>query len=498
MKLGTKKMDSVEKNKNIESMQKKIRDEFNINKILYVRDNLDPNGYFSLETFDISFNREYLKEVLSILENGMNLFYKFKAEGMLNISTDYLYEHEAGRILSEAGQVVSHEMFHLYQFLTIPTLIEYSYFQREISRSKWIILYSVVPKGFIYKKGEEIINKRSLSFYGKSTFNEEIESTYKYYHRIIKNIGNECQITGLSIIHLIEGSAVAFQNLINKDSKSKIMQGLERNEIYNLAYRKFIKKSGISTDETDAIGIARLVFLFVAYLSMLCDEERADKIIDMFMALSNMSIKYFNKAKAIGSPFSKKFYNHPDYRNAHQFKYLPSFGIKEAVNEITDEDKLTLYVGLCDLVDDILDDIKLIDPNHLNSITIRDNKLKAIQNYIQETFPNSRNIYFIPFLICEYLQGIKFSTLYNAIGNIEYEGWIDGFIMTVDADTYFINDLEKVENILLGEELFFCSKKHGKIRNTDTITNCTEPDSFNMRYSVGPSEKKLSDFIEVL
>lgn len=491
-------MDHTEEIKAIRFLQKQIRNESAINKILYARENLDPRGYFSLETFDISFNHEYLKEALSILKKGMDLLHKLKSEGTTNISTDYLYEHEAGRIFSEAGQVVSHEMFHLYQFLTIPTLIEYSYFQREISRSKWIILYSTVPNGFTYRKGEDLINERSLHFYGRKTFNDEVKSTYKAYHRIVNNIGSKCQITELSIIHLIEGSAVAFQNLTNKDSESQIMRDLEKNDLYSLAYRKFIKKSGIPIDETDAIGISRLVFLFVAYLSMLCNEERADKIIDMFMALSNMSIKYFNKVKSIGSPLGKKFCNRPYYRNALQFKFLPPDGIKEAINEITDDDKLTFYVGLCDLVDDIIDDIKLIDPNHLDSIAIRDNKLRAIRNYIQEIFPNSRSIYFIPFLICEYLQGVKFATLYNAIGNIEYEGWIENFMMTTDADTYFINNIEKVENILLGEEWFFCCNKHGNTKNTDIIINCTEPDSFNMRFSVGPTEKKLSDFIEVL
>lgn len=475
----------------IEELMKKIRR--NNIRDFYIRRKTDPQGYFSSETFDISFNYNYLKEILPILESSKNNFISNFKEKDKEKLRPIEYYGDYGKLLSEVGQIQSHEAFHFYQSLTIPLFVHFSKVSREHAWLKYYFLYKSIPLNYKYVLGDEIINKNLIKF-----INEPAESI-DYLHSTLseKNSTSELIFSdkdGISIFEILEGSAISFQLITNRDINFTIFKDLEENKTYSNAFNKFITYSGIKLNSNNMTE-SRIIFLLVSYYTLLSKEKNSKKIIDIFIKISSKSKKYLALTQNKKIEKSKKN-KYPKFKYRDKLIWFDDSNLEKSVEHIykKGDEYLDLYILICDIVDCILDDINLEDENFLGSVFIFDKKMKKIKSFLKERFLNLDSLYFIPYIICDYGESIIFSTYFKEIHDLEFE-FSENKIVTVEVDSYLHKTISQIENIISNEEKSYCCEKHG-MQRSKKIIKCQEEFSFANRVKLSFNNRfGLENFI---
>ena len=494
---------TYETSKRIKLKQKKMRS-------LYLDGRKeDPEAYFGYETLDITFNFDFIQKLLNEAKVNIKEFKKFyKGNPDKIIKTNF--DDPVILNLSKLLQVTSHEMFHLYQCITSDIL--YSYIESSLSlyAMKTEFLFRVLNSNIKYKRNQTIFDIDIINSLKASRLDEAIEyiegledETYGYLS--VKS--NE-----LSLINIIEGSAFNFQLMATKDVHCETYPNLSEIDLYNKAYKFFLKKSGIKVFTTEGIGISRIVFILVSHFSLLCADIDSQRSISMFISLSKKSKIFFDRLiniqvdegfsyNSIGSLVINKLGLSTAVKPSPNYKYIDKFQDnekKELFNILKNWDKkkkheMAIYSEVCNIVDDIITKITSIDYYFLEEPIIKNEKIKAVNKYIKNQFPTFSTYYFIPYLLTDFLSLSKFSSMNPDIQSIKYK--TQKIEKSVELDSYLVNMVQKFENVLEGESIK-CCEQHGNTTNLTKIINCTNDFSFNDLFNK-TFGKKLSDIIEV-
>lgn len=448
----------------------------------------DPEGYFNFETFDVGFNHQFLKKCLNDWEEILPQLKEKLASGVESIPTNF--DDPIILAYTQMSQIYSHEMFHLYQNLTLDTLSCYARSSRKVLMYKWYVLNNIPETNFKYKENQGILCKGAVEALNLGEAVEyEIFDSLKVEDETYGYLAEESD--GITIIQLLEGAAVNFQLLISKDINCEVIPFLDNDETYSGAYKRFIKESSYELSNNNDVIMSRVIFLLISHYSLICEDYSSSKGIQVFLKLSKLSKKYFDSLTTSNS----KFINKPNYAQVNELsdadiKYL------DVAYKNLEGDNLDYYVKVCDLVDLILTDIKSIDPYFTEYTDINDPKLKAINNFLRNKFPTFSTPYFIPLLLSDFQTSIVYSNINKEIQDIEFKSDYGDMVISVLVDTHLINNLQKFEDTLDEDASIECCSKHSFTNEVSAVINCTEEDSFNTYFRSGHSEKKLSDIIE--
>jgi hypothetical protein len=485
----------------IEKSSLGLKNERKILGNFFLGDDNDKYGEFCFEKLSGSYNLEQLKKYVKKYPEVEKYFLNKKVES----SSDYInidMNEPNMLIYMEATQLLTHEMFHLYQALTFPILINYTKLFRRVYMYEWYTFNILSRLRYQYKLNEQIISLNSIKFaeYDDGTKNvifDDINGSDEALKLI-----NE-KIDGISIFEIIEGLTIAYQLITTKDIKCDIFTSLH--EKYLKAYNMFLEKSDIICDNKEDIALSRIVFLFIANTSLLCAETFSNRIIPTFLDLSKTGKKYveFLKKDMEDKNSSSSLFRDTLFGGLKAlFQYDSSYTgdeinfIENRLSKLSKDNKKFFYI-LCKLLNLVIKDALKINPRiFFNEGLNMEDKALIINNFYKNKFPSFGKKYFLPLLLSDYMLCSEYFSSESQIKKLNYKSHYKGLEITVQGDSETIDILNTFNKLLDTEEEIMCCKKHGYEKNLKKILDCNEEDSYKAFFNQY-TNLKLEDMVKI-
>lgn len=469
------------------SFSKNIIDEYYSHiegiQITYMDDGSPISGYFQNESLEIGIEGINLHFGERLSEFFSQPHVK-KDDKKLPIST-LISDHEEVKDTIKMIQTFSHESFHLIQALSLRTTNEFVFNLREMRDLELMVFAYIIDAGnhWYYGKHKHILDileeleDNKFSIWAKDKFKK---FSYKNYD-VIKNYTQKTN--GLTILDIVESSAVVFQELGSRSIGRNIFH-FKENTIYTRAFDFFKKRVSANLPEQELYYI----FLLISSLSLkygFCsyfNENEPDNPINIFIHLTknieeilvkdsftlDVEITNIRNLDQL-SNLSKEYIAGFNKNSEHNLIYLVNRCIDITNNVIDAIEKYYSVFGAADLMKVDL---------------LYDRKMKPLDNYLKDELPLYDSHYLIAFLINDLNY---FTELSAKIGNSDYD--------TITVDTVHGQQVEfwlesgfsstmKDFNDLLSKGGCFCCKKHGFTSNKRTILECNEENSLLDRMNI--------------
>ena len=404
--------------------------------------------------------------------------------------------------LIELQEVVSHENFHLLQFLKCNSINTFYKASRKHNIIRYHLLSEIIRLGVKVKLNNENIFSSILQLDKVKIdyFNEIIKSS-RMESMIVTNFYNyNSKKTNISIIDIFEGSAIAFQKLVNRSEEIETLydKKLTGSKKYFGAWNYF-KEQG---------GSERFIFFAIAYQSLkygLLDDGDYMNVVpipqDVFIMLCENILKYERKlnSKLFCSPF---------------------FIDTELAKLNLENEKITAIYRLVDIFNIIKEDIKVyskqVNTYHDDDIfertvnyndTFMYSPIKLISETICKDYPVFTKDYFLPLLLVDYTFYSQFILNYlpKLLSEIEFKG-ISGNDSNIVAENFVFKLVDDVDEFIRSSSegrsgFTYCCDAHkdrlGNIIKIDIsgISLCESKDSLKNRYKI-VSGKELESLFQ--
>ena len=450
---------------NIEIKLSYIRDSQKKSKFFFGEDS-SQHGFARPDTLGVYIDNTYMAE-----------FYEEKnsqIEKMKNLSEQEVRDVDLSVYLLPFEQVLAHEAYHIYQFLTCTIISEYASVMRRKGRLELKFLHQLLSQNTKLISGKEI-----LSY---SAFDDDVQ---QYINRIsdesyneIKKIDRKLTSNHLSLREIIEACAVSFQLISQNDYLNKKIPISD--PLYNRAWDMFVGKLDIEVNNAAIAMIARLVFLFAGDVYLKYSHNDFQDTNDFEEALDLVSFLVGNFHKYI-----EEFNGGEKIRDEKFIKSIKDVErddaligeIIEYAGTLSSDKQIHLYSNIR-LYSDIFKRISLSgapDRKRPNN-----NKNRAVNRRIKSFFPYWESDFAIPCIISDFEQSSKFSTLWMRINETKFMDEIEQQSFTLEEDNFSLDFINNFSNILLAPNSGArCCTKHGYEDIVQKIMTCTELDSLN-------------------
>lgn len=409
---------------------------------------------------------------------SMEDFYKQKVsqlETLKKISNDNKYHDiDLSDYLLPFEQVLAHEAYHIYQFLTCTVMSDHASSMRRKGRVELQVLHELLSRGSIICTGTEILD-----------FDVVDKGVEQYIDRITADAYDSIKILDqrqtenhLSLREIIEACAVSFQLISQNDYLNKKLPFTD--PTYTVAWDRFVAKLDDSVDDPAVALVARLVFLFAGdvYLKFshndFQDTNDFDEALDLVAPLVNDFSKYIEEFEG-----SEKIRDELFMRSITDVERDASVveAITDYIGLLPTEGQMRLYANIR-LYSDVFKRVALsgaperIRPNN--------NKNRAVNRRLTELFPYWTSDFVIPCVLSDFEQSSKFATIWMRIHETKFMDEIEQRFLSLEEDNFALNFINNFSSLLLHPSSGArCCNKHGYEDNAHILMGCVEPDSLN-------------------
>lgn len=463
---------------------------------IYMDSGSNLSGYFKNESLEIGtegISLEFGREIKSFFETYDETDF-YKKQKISKLISDNIEVKNTLKMI----QTFSHEAFHLLQALTLRVSNEFIYNIRKMKDIEFIVFAYVIDSGLSwkFKKHRNIlsivqeIDNPDFTVWISKKLKKAKYSSFDIFTNYKDNSNN------ISILDLIEGSAVAFQEMGSRSIDEKLFL-FKENTIYTKAFDFFKKEIKIHVDENQK----KFLFLLISYSSLkygFCsyfNNQEPDNPYNIFLFLINNIEKINNENMNVTS---RKLEGLVGYNS---FSTLSKNHIIKIEKEASNE-SIALINNAVFSINKINDLIfsyysSYGNPDLINVGIKLDRKMKPLSSYMEDSFPMYDTPYIVPFLIHD----LKYFTEFSAkLGNSDYDSisveTINGKNVEFWLDSGFSSCMNDF-NDLLSEKGCYCCDEHGIISRNGVIMNCTNPNSLLDRMRIfgeNTSIKKLLGF----
>ncbi len=473
------------------------------------------SGYFKNESLEIGvegINDEFLEKIKLELEryidnlDGYELFEKKDMSELIGIPgvKEWLKYYQA----------VAHESFHFLQSLTLQAAGEYVYWIRQFrdfefmvfavhlaneghwkfpkDPSKPISIFNAIPD-LVATEFRDWISKKFL----QNRVRFEIFTSYRENK------------FGVSTIELIEGSAVAFQELVTHSVGINV-HNFDNSGTYTNAYKYFIDNGG---NELYSDQIKKTVFLCITYtalyygsVSKLHGGSEWDDPVQLFIYLCKSTKEYGRLLMAPTilfadiNKFEKLNKKDPTYKikefpiNEISYRYIENLGDRLEPDQFQ---KLSQHIYLLKrLRESACIYFSLKKLTHMCNVRKHlDRKMKPLYQNLTTSFPLFDNFYFIAFLLWDTELSPKFINMIgnNQLGDVVVQS-ANGKDIENELDTAFSRCMNDFKDYLKFGAAY-CCEKHGNTSKKREMFSCTEPDSLRQRIKMFGNQIELKNTV---
>ena len=364
----------------------------------YMNDGSSLSGYFENESLEIGTEGISLQFIEKI-DEFFTTYSNDDLHEKIHISL-LMRKHNEAKDTIKMIQTFSHETFHLMQALTLRATNEFVFNLRELKDIEFMVFAYTITSGNHWKYGRHRHVLDILDDLDDIQFSEWIQeklrkASYKNLE-IIKNYTH--RTNGISVLDLVEGSAVAFQELGSR-SVDKEVFSFKKDTVYTKAFEFFIQNINTNLPKQES----RFLFLMTSYFSLkygFCsyfNESEPDNPVNIFT--------YF--AENIDRIVSQK-----TTHSTSKIEMMDDFNCLTDLSKIyvdsfeknNNSDTIFLVNHLIETTNNILTLVseyyKKIGAEHFMEFSLSyDRKMKPLNNYLKENIPLYESHYFISFLI---------------------------------------------------------------------------------------------------
>lgn len=402
--------------------------------------------------------------------------------------------------LIELQEIISHENFHLLQFLTCESVNTFYKASRKHNLLRYYLLSEIIKQEVKIKPSHDEniftsilrLKVNDIDYFNEVIRNSRIESM------IVKNFYNyKSKKTDLTIIDIFEGAAIAFQKIVNKSEKITTLYDTELTNVkkYFGAWNYFKEKGGNK----------RVIFFIVAYQSLkygLLDDGDYMNVVpipqNIFVMLCENISKYESELNCplFGTPF---------------------FIDSELSKLNLENDKISAIYKLVNIFNIVKEDIRIyskkVNTYHDDNIFERSvdcndslySPMKAISENICKDYPLFTKDYFVPILLVDYAFYTKFifSYLPSLLNEIEFNG-VSGKNSNIRAENFIFRLVDDIDKLVRFGHTYCCDNHKnncGDIENVflndhdSKIWLCESQDSLKNRYKM-VSGKELESLFQ--
>lgn len=317
-------------------------------------------------------------------------------------------------------------------------------------------------------------------------------------------------IYGISTLELVEGSAVAFQELVTHSPDANI-HNFSENGIYRNAYHYFLihNEEHLVSNEVN-----KIIFLYLCYTALYFGSasklhygaEWGDPV-KLFIHLCQFVKKY---QKLLSVTPSVLYHQYDNFKNINKRKgsySLKEFTInsisnryiKDLPNKLPKEKLLILsnHINLLKIIkENICDYFFQNNVQHMRNVRKHlDRKMKPLNQFLTENIPLFGNYYFPAFLYSDVDISHKFINLVgnNGLSNVIVQT-TNGKSIENDIDTALLKCMKDFKDYIQ-KGAAWCCEKHGFISSKRDMINCTEEDSLRQRLKMFGQHIELKNLV---
>lgn len=467
-------------------------------KKMYMDGGESISGCFKNESLEIEINGiddRYLKDILFDLKKYISkldeneLIRKKDMSVLINVPgvNQWLKYYQA----------LSHESFHLLQSLTLQAVSEYVYWIRQFHDFEFMVFAMNLSsdKGYWDVSDGETTIFDAIERISDPDFRNGIKNIIErngarhqeLYESYIENTH------GISVVELVEGTAIAFQELVTH-SVGKNIHNFPDDGIYMNAYNYFFENWGYQVESDE---VKKVIFLYIGYtalyygsVSKLHSGAKWDDPVEIFIHLCQFTKEY---EKIIHSEtvsyveydnFVKINQKNSKYRTREFHINKISTEYIRLIPKSIESDILSILNQHINLLKNMREEIYAYFSQNKHGCNVRrhlDRKMKPLNEHVLENIPLFGNFYFIAFLLSDTDMSSKFI---NLVGHDELSSVIvqtaNGKSTQNAMDTAFSRCMKDFKNYTFTGKAY-CCEKHGVTSKKRDMITCDEEDSLKNR-----------------
>lgn len=371
-------------------------------------------------------------------------------------------------------QVLAHEAYHIYQFLTCTVMSEYASAMRRKSRVELKVLHQILNQGSVLNTSTEILDVSSI----EDGVEQYVDLVIADAEDAIRALDEHKTDNHLSLREIIEACAVSFQLISQNDYLNKKLPISD--PTYTVAWDRFAEKLDVSVDDPTIALVARLVFLFTGdvYLKFshndFQDTNDFDEALDLVAPLVSGFSKYIEEFEGTAKHRDELFMRSITdvERDASALEAITDY-----VGALPTAGQMRVYANVR-LYSDVFKRVSLSGaperrrPNN--------NKNRAVSRRLTELFPYWTSDFAIPCILSDFEESSKFVTIWMRIHETEFMDEIEHQMFSLEEDNFVLNFISNFSSALLDPNSGArCCNKHGYQDPIQKLMSCAEPDSLN-------------------
>ena len=486
------------------------RKDFDARLMFFVKNFYLDGGGLDMQSPSYSGNIDRVSLYISFFGINTSMIDKVKTllSEIENNESDFHTQHETSELLKkypklnmlyEMQEVMSHEHFHLLQFLSCQSVNTFYKAVRKHHVIRVHLLSEIIRLNVkLDRNSDTNLFDAILKLNDETSENRFMKSiaAAKMETATVKNFYSyRSDKTDLDIIDIMEGSTIAFQKLVNKIDNVQTAfneEYLQSDSKFEQEYKKYYgawnyyKKQG---------GVQRVIFFIITHQSLryglLDDGDYMNAVPipqDLFIVLCQNISRYENELNSLGGvPFGID-------------KDLSSF-------ELDSEQTKAVY-KLKSIFNLVKEDIKTYskevniyhdDATFEKEITYESSymwsPLRTIDEKIKDDYPIVKSEFFLPLLLINYGFFTKFIFQYlpKMLNRVEFQGIFQND-SDMQSDNFFLKITDDIDEYLRTSFTTCCDNHESKVQIFD-LMHCDNENSLKNRYKL-VSEKEFSSLFE--
>lgn len=423
------------------------------------------NGHVALDTLDVSFDPKHVAAYFSVKEAEVE-----------NLANSANLEIGVKKNITAFEQVLSHEAFHVYQILRYSIVANLSLAQRSVGLLKFDYISRNVAENKKYSMGDRLLDKTPISY------NSQNFSVTAIYNTDLKEVEEKIfqadRNSPYTILEIIEGAAISFQLLATRDPLAEAVQNLR--PIYKRVWEDYCEVSQIDKHNIEQVATLRTIHVFATDIFLKFFDIHFKDTCE-FSNFINVSSSYMNKIYDYQVEFNNALIREKRLTEALAFQseaHEREKLILDFCGRLPYESQEKLYV-LIRLYSDLFKRLALVGAEARSRPS--NNKNRAINKWLEKTFPYWSSDFCLPCVLCNYSEGIKFAFIWKELSGIRFIDDTRSQIISVGEENMILNLVRRIEKYLEdNNDENYCCSEHGFIsKHTTTFKTCDKVGSLD-------------------
>lgn len=465
-----------------------------VDKLTFIRNHLlqcsfnieangEPLGTASPATLGVVFDEKMLKEFLERKRKQLDELRALQRQGMTDI--------KASEFLDPFEQVLAHEAFHIYQFLSCSIISDYAASVRRKLRVEIKLLAEVSAfEGFPLEVGELFMAPQA-----DKDVQEYLERVEEDAFDAIQKIDFKASESDFSILEIVEAGAVAFQLISQNDYLGVKIDVQEA--VYTRVWDRFAAIIQIDQTNSNSVLVGRMMLMFTCdvYLKFAHNDFQDSR--DIFDALELVAplfknfpsyVEEFEGDQRQRDKLLLRALNHVEEDQDIVDKVL------EYCGDLPSQDQLKFYVNIR-LYGDVFKRVALAGAQKRRRP--QNNKNRAVNRRLKTLYPFWGSDLTIPCVLSSFDQCSKFSTIWMNIDDVTFIDEIERTQQSVKDDNQVLDFTTRFTNFLSNPNMgAFCCREHGHMDNHISIGRCGKSDSLN-QFCVTNFGRSLGEMVKL-